>query len=71
MNFKDEILIACKQPSLAKALNYIAIWETERAMQQYKNFLETGISTASNGKCWDTCFEVCFIEVLKKYEAVE
>lgn len=58
---------ACEQPSLVDALTWIAVWESERAIQQARRFFETGTSTAAHGGGWDTCFKVCFERVMKEY----
>jgi len=51
---------ACQQPTLADALAFVAVHESERAIQQAKKFFETGVETAV-GKGWDTCFKVLFV----------
>lgn len=47
---------ATLEPSLAKALSWIAVWETERAIRQ-----------ARNNETWETCFEILFTRVLADY----
>lgn len=57
---------ACLEPTLADALSWIAIWESERAIKQAKTFFETGVRTPE-GYGWETCFKVLFLKVLEKY----
>lgn len=66
MNINEAVEKACEQPTLLDALSYIAVWESERAIEQAKNFFKTGISTTGDGKGWDTCFKVCFSLVFEK-----
>jgi hypothetical protein len=47
---------ATLEPTLAKALSWIAIWESERAIKQ-----------ARNNPTWETCFEILFQQVLENY----
>jgi len=68
MNIDEAVKESCKQKTLSEALSWIAIWETERVVQQAKKYFETGISTASHGGGWDTCFTICFEKVLKNYK---
>lgn len=58
---------ACLEPTLLKALNWIAIWETERVVKQVLEWQRTGVRTGSNGGAWDTCFEFCFEQVMNKW----
>jgi len=67
MNIDEAVIEACKQPTLVDALSYIAVWECERAIKQARGFFQTGESTASDGKSWDTCFKVCFEKVMRAY----
>ncbi len=66
MNIQEAIEEACKKPTLVDALAWIAIWETERVVEQVREFDRTGISTAAQGR-WDTCFKWCFDGVLKEF----
>ena len=50
-----------------RVLSFIAVWETERIIKQYDAWKETGVSTTGDDKKWDTCFNVCFKEVLKQW----
>jgi hypothetical protein len=67
MNISEAVDLACKEPTLVDALSWIAVWECERAVYQAKEYFETGKSTASEGKGWDTCFKFCFEEVILKW----
>jgi hypothetical protein len=66
MNINTAVRKACEQPSLVDALSWIAVWESELAIQQARRFFETGVPTGSHGG-WDTCFKLCFQLVLEKY----
>ena len=67
MNLKEAVSRACQEPTLEDALNWIAVWECERAISQAVEYKKTGISTAGHGKGWDTCFKICFQNVLKHW----
>jgi hypothetical protein len=67
LNITEAVEIACREPTLVDALSWIAVWESERAIKQARKYFETGVSTASHGGGWDTCFKVCLGEVLKAY----
>lgn len=69
MNITEAVKRACEEPTLSKALTWIAVWETERAVAQAFEWKRTGISTAGHGGGWDTCFERCFEEVLRVFPA--
>lgn len=68
MNLNDAITTACKEKTLVDALTFIAVWENERAIQQALEFYKTKVSTSSEGKCWDTCFKVCFEAVILHWQ---
>ena len=68
VNIDEATKSACKEPTLLDALTWIAVWETERVVQQAKKYFETGVSTASHGGGWDTCFKVCFQRVMEAWE---
>jgi hypothetical protein len=53
-------LVVDEEPTLAKALARIAIWESDRAIRQALEWQRTGVSTASHGGAWDTCFNHLF-----------
>jgi hypothetical protein len=67
MNIDEAVTRACAEPTLVKALSWIAIWETERVVQQAIQHEKTGVSTASHGGGWDTCFDFCFSLVITKF----
>jgi len=67
LKFTEAVERACEEPTLLDALSWICIWESERAIKQAHEFLTTGISTAGDGKGWDTCFKYCLKEVMEKY----
>jgi hypothetical protein len=68
MNIDEAVAKACLEPTLLDALTWIAVWESERAIQQAKKFFETGERTGSNGAGWDTCFKVCFEKVMQTWK---
>ncbi len=47
---------ACKQPTLAKALSWIVVWETERILKTYEKT-----------KPYESCYEHCIKLVLDKW----
>ncbi len=67
MKTDEALKRACEEPTLKAALAWIAVWETERVIQQAAEFKRTGVSTASTGQGWDTCFEYLFGLVLAAY----
>jgi hypothetical protein len=69
MVLDEAVRTACEQPSLVDALSWIAVWECERAIRQAREFDRTGIKTAGNGGCWDTCFKTCFEQVIYHYSS--
>jgi hypothetical protein len=72
MNTLDEAVArAMQEPTLAKALSSLAIWETERVVAQVREYDRTGKSTASHGGGWDTCFEVAFHVLLDQWSKKE
>ncbi|MFI5296912.1 MAG: hypothetical protein ACHREM_02345 [Polyangiales bacterium] len=70
MNIDEAVARACKEPTLVEALTWIAVWETERVVQQALKWKETGVSTASGGAGWDTCFGRLFERVTDYYEGL-
>ena len=68
MNIDEAVNRACEEPTLTKALSWIAIWESERAIVQAIEWKRTGVSTASHGGGWDTCFEYCFKRVIEAWQ---
>jgi len=67
VNLTQAVAQACKENSLVDALTYIAVWESERAIVQAREFDRTGIRTGANGGAWDTCFRVCFAAVMEAW----
>lgn len=57
MNFTEALARALEEPTLAKALSWIAVWETERVVVQ-----------ARNNPQWETCFEYSFKQVIERYK---
>ncbi len=68
MNIDEAVARACEEPTLTKALSWIAIWESERAIAQAIEWKRTGTSTASHGGGWDTCFEYHFERVMEAWK---
>jgi hypothetical protein len=71
VNIEEALTRACAEPTLVKALSWIAIWETERVVQQAAQYEKTGGSTAACGGKWDTCFDLCFTNVIARWKAME
>lgn len=71
MNIVEAANRACEEPTLIDALTWIAVWESERAIQQAKEYFETGVRTGSHGGGWDTCFRISFEYVMKRWEEKE
>ena len=67
MNLGEATKIACKEKTLIDALTFMAVWEADRAIQQALEYSKTGKATASDGKCYDTCFKVCFEAVMRQW----
>ena len=64
MTFDQLVERAVQEPTLAEALSWVATLENERAIAQAKRALQTGVSTATPGQQWDTCFTFLFNKVL-------
>jgi len=67
--FVLEIEKALKEPTLLDALTHIAIWESERAIEQAeanKNKPERDYWGTHSGGRWDTCFRFFFKAILDK-----
>lgn len=64
MNADEAVTRAIKEPTLAKALSWICVWESERAIAQARFNYGSG----QNGAGWDTCFEYLINLVLDKYK---
>lgn len=56
MSITEIVEQSCKQSTLAAALAYVAIWETERVVKQ-----------ARQNPTWDTCFEYIFNCVIDQW----
>jgi hypothetical protein len=67
MTLKEAVARACEEPTLLDALTWIAVWESERVVQQARKFYETGRRNP-DGSGWDTCFRSCFDPVMKAWE---
>lgn len=67
MNITEATDKACEEPTLAKALSWICIWETERIIKQYKKNLDAG-TTEANGGMWETLFKHCIQNVMGAYK---
>ena len=62
MNITEATERACEEPTLLDALTWICIWESERAIKQAKKEMRD-----ADGKGWDTFFNICLGNVLRKY----
>jgi len=67
MNWQDGVRLACREPTIIKALSYIAVWECERVIPQAHRYLNKEIPCGSDGQGWDTCFEFLIKEVMEQY----
>lgn len=68
MSFNELVQTACAEPTLAKALSWIAVWENDRVVKQaFRNAAYK--ERNPDGSLYDTCFEFLFKEVLESYEA--
>lgn len=71
MNISQAVVRACEEPTLVEALSWIAVWESEHAIKQALLWKETGVSTASHGGGWDTCFKYCFTLVFQEWSNIK
>ena len=71
MNIDEAVARACQEPTLLDALSCIAVWESERVVQQARRFYETRVATGSDGAGWDTCFKTCFQRVMEVWKKKE
>ncbi len=62
MKLTEAVTKACLLPTLLKALTYICVWESERAIKQAKKN-----ERDADGRGWDTCFKVCLQQVMQQY----
>lgn len=67
MTLKEAVARACEEPTLLDALTWIAVWESERVVQQARKFYETEARNP-DGSGWDTCFRACFAPVMQAWE---
>jgi len=58
MKLTEAVQIACKEPTLGEALNYICIWESKRLVEYVRN----------NAGPWETCFGICISTVMAEYK---
>lgn len=58
---------ACKEPTLADALAWIALWECERVIPAARAFLNGETPRGPDGKGWDTCFKLLIERVLREW----
>jgi len=56
MNITEATHRACEEPTLADALTWICIWESERVVKQ-----------ARANTQWETCFGICIRHVMEEY----
>ena len=68
LSLAEAIKVACEKPTLVDALAFMAELEAERAIRQALCWKETGVSTASHGGGWDTCFRHCFNLVMESWK---
>jgi len=66
MNLEQAVERAVREPSLADALAWIAVWECDRAVQQALS-AERGNNTAGNGGTYETAFKLCFERVTQTW----
>lgn len=71
MKLAEAVDLACQKPTLLDALEWIAVWETDRAVKQALEYERTGVRTASHDGTYDTCFRVCFEPVIERYKFKE
>lgn len=63
MNIIEAVKRACEEPTLLKALSWIAIWESERLVR----YVRTHHDSINEGGHWETCFYICFKLVTEEY----
>lgn len=67
MNLTEAVARACQEPSLEKALEWIAVWENDRTIAIALENERAGAASAASPL---TCFGLCFQEVMKLWESV-
>lgn len=60
MKLQEAVEAACNLPTLAEALTYIAVWETDRVVTQ----------AMRNHGLYETCFRVSFIALLDRWNSL-
>lgn len=68
MTLREAVARACQEPTLLDALAWIAIWETERVVQQAIRNEKSG-ERNPDGSQWDTCFKLSFQDVMSTWNA--
>ncbi len=66
MNITEAVKRACEEPTLADALEFICVWESERVVRQALRNEKSGERTPAGCK-WETCFGTCVTAVLRAY----
>ena len=67
MKLNELLKLACKEPTLIKALAFGCLWESERVVKQaHKNL--TNNTPDIDGKMWDTCFEYVIEQIMENYK---
>lgn len=61
MNLQEITAVAIKEPTLNKALEYVCIWECERAIAQVLNRKDP------ETEGWSLCFGLCIETVTRAY----
>jgi hypothetical protein len=64
---QDAIDLACREPTLIKALAFIALWECERVVSQAHKHLSKQTPDHLGEQGWDTFFEYLIKEVMEQY----
>ena len=64
MNIDQAVTRACEEQTLLDALNWICVWESERAIKQAREQYGSG----ADGAGWDTCFKHCLDRVMVEYQ---
>ena len=67
MSFQELIDDACKEDTLIKAMAYVAIWESERVLDEAVKVMRGEKPRDADGQGWSTCFEFLFKEVMEQY----
>jgi len=62
MKIDEAVKRACQEPTLVKALAWIALWDCERAIKQSHSGYRS-----PDGAGWETCFEYCFDRVVEAW----